>query len=96
VDDVADVLVSLASVDELPKFMNIGTGVATRISDVVDSFIRYVPSLKIEIRENFEAEYSRADNALLRQFYSKPFVSLLNEVPAFAKSVNLKVQNSKG
>lgn len=91
VDDVAAVLLSLTFVDNLPKYMNIGTGVATRISDVVDSFTRYVPSLKTEIRNCFEAEYSRADTALLNKYYSKPFTSLLDQIPDFANDINSKI-----
>lgn len=96
VDDVANVLVKLAAIAELPRYLNIGTGVATRISDIADTFIRYVPSLKIENRNNFEAEYSRADTGLLQRFYSSPFLSLLDQVPEFANSVNLRLQNSQG
>jgi UDP-glucose 4-epimerase len=91
VDDVADVLVNLASVGNLPKYMNIGTGVATRISDVVDLFSSYVPSLKIEIRNSIEAEYSRADTTILNKYYSKPFASLIDQIPDFAKKINLKI-----
>jgi nucleoside-diphosphate-sugar epimerase len=88
VDDVAAVLVQLASIKILPQVLNIGTGVTTRIFDVVDTFLQYVPSLKIERRNCPEAEYSRADTSLLQQFFTPPFVSVLDLMPEFAKNVN--------
>lgn len=94
VDDVAAVLTQLASISRLPQILNIGTGVTTRIFDVVDTFMRYVPSLKIEHRNCPEAEYSRADIGLLQQFCTSPFVSLLDHIPNFASEVNANLLTS--
>lgn len=95
VDDVAAVLVQLASIKKLPQFLNIGTGVTTRIFDVVDTFVRYVPSLKIEHRNCLEAEYSRADISLLEQLFALPFVSVLDHIPEFAENVNAALLASR-
>lgn len=81
VDDAAVVLARLASVDHLPRYMNLGTGVTTRISDVVDTFVRYFPALKIEHRNCPEAEYSRADISLLQQYLTHSFRSVLDQIP---------------
>lgn len=96
VDDVAAVFAELAAIDNLPKFLNIGTGVATRISDVVDAFAPYVPSLKIEHRNCFEAEYSRADISTLQEFFTSTFLSVLDRVPEIAMNVNSQLFSSKG
>lgn len=95
VDDVAAVLVKLASISNLPQVLNVGTGVTTRIFDVVNAFARYVPSLKIEYRSCLEAEYSRADISLLQQFFTSPFASVLDHIPEFATNVNATLLASR-
>ena len=88
VDDAAFVLSQLASIDNLPRYMNLGTGVTTRISDVVDTFTRYFPALKIERRNCSEAEYSRADISLLEQYLKHSFRSVLEQIPILAEATN--------
>lgn len=84
VDDVAQVMAQLSSIEKLPRYLNLGTGVTTRIADVVDAFVRYSPGLKIEHRESPEAEYSRANISLLQQYTSHRFQSVLEHIPAIA------------
>jgi nucleoside-diphosphate-sugar epimerase len=78
VDDVARVISELGWVDNLPRYMNLGTGEATSIADVVDVFMRQFPNLKIEHRDSPESQYSRADIGLLRQYSSHKFQSVLD------------------
>lgn len=85
VDDAAYVLARLAAIDNLPRYMNLGTGVATRVSDVVDAFARHFPALKIEHRNCGEAEYSRADISLLEQYLTHTFRPVLDEIPSIAE-----------
>jgi nucleoside-diphosphate-sugar epimerase len=84
VDDVARVMTQLASIDQLPRYLNLGTGVTTRIADVVNAFMQHMPALKIEHRECPEAEYSRANTSLLQQYTSHRFQSVLDHIPAIA------------
>ena len=66
VDDVARVVLTLLQ-RELPAVhINVGTGRATRISDIVGIVQRVHPELRILHRSVREAEYSRADTASLR------------------------------
>jgi UDP-glucose 4-epimerase len=91
VDDAAFVLSRLASIDNLPRYMNLGTGVTTRISDVVDTFARYFPALKIERRNCAEAEYSRADISLLQQYVKCSFRTVLEQIPILAEDAKATV-----
>lgn len=88
VDDVAQVMAQLSSIEKLPRYLNLGTGVTTRIADVVDAFVRHSPGLKIEHRESPEAEYSRANISLLLQYTSHQFQSVLAHIPAIAAGVH--------
>lgn len=86
VDDAAAVLARLASIDNLPRCMNLGTGVTTRILEVVDAFVRYYPALKIEHRDCPEVEYSRADIGLLQRYCAYSFRSVLDQIPVVVQS----------
>lgn len=91
VDDVAQVISELAYIDMLPRYLNLGTGVTTRIGDIVNAFAHHSPRLKIEHRDCPEAEYSRADISLLRQFTSHRFQSVLDHIPEIAASAHPSV-----
>lgn len=88
VDDVAQVMTQLASVAKLPQYLNLGTGVTTRIADVVDAFVQHSPGLKIEHRDCPEAEYSRANISLLQQYTSHAFQAVLEHIPRIAASAS--------
>jgi nucleoside-diphosphate-sugar epimerase len=87
VDDVAQVIANLAMVEELPRYLNLGTGVSTRIADIVENFNAHFSSLKIEHRDCPEAEYSRANINLLQQYTSHEFQSVMDFIPGIAANV---------
>ena len=61
--------------------MNVGTGRATRISDIVAVVQRLHPELKIEQRSVQEAEYSRADISRLSSTVKEPrFIDVIDFV----------------
>ena len=61
VSDVARIVMQLLPMDLPHVHMNIGTGRATRIADIVSLVRRFHPSLMVEQSSVREAEYSRAD-----------------------------------
>ncbi len=95
VDDVARVMSELGGVDDLPRYMNLGTGEATSIADVVSAFMRQFPGLKIEHRESRESEYSRADIGLLRQYSSHRYQSVLDYISGLTGATSLTHPESK-
>lgn len=89
VDDVAAVFSQLAKVRDLPQYLNVGTGVTTRIADVVSVFEQRFPNLKIEYRDSPESEYSRADISLLQKYATHKYQSVLEYVLNMAGDVPL-------
>lgn len=73
VEDVAEVLLRCFERVNMPSHLNIGSGVATRIGDIVARVQARFPDLKVQSSTRQEAEYSRGDNSLL--------VSLLGPFP---------------
>lgn len=65
VDDVARIVMTLLPMRLPHVHMNIGTGRATRISEIVAVVQRLHPELRIERTSTQEAEYSRADTRRL-------------------------------
>jgi UDP-glucose 4-epimerase len=65
VSDVARIIMSLLPMHLPSVHMNVGTGRATRVADIVAVVQRLHPELKVEHRSAQEAEYSRADIARL-------------------------------
>lgn len=65
VADVARIVMTLLPMNLPGVHMNVGTGRATRISDIVTVVQRLHPELRIEQRSVREAEYSRADTTRL-------------------------------
>jgi UDP-glucose 4-epimerase len=76
VNDVAAVITGLLDRDHGYRHVNIGTGVATRIADLVDLARRKHPSLRIEEHRVAEAEYSRADITRLRSLMDRSFIDV--------------------
>jgi len=66
VDDIARVILELIEKPIKYPIINIGTGSATRIRDVVEAFKKKHPNLKLASGQRPEIEYSRADIAKLR------------------------------
>ena len=80
VRDVAAMALHLCCANSVQGHLNIGTGVATKISDVVDLVVAQFPHLIIQRGNAKEVEYSRADTTRLRQFWDGAFVRIEDHV----------------
>ena len=76
VNDVASLALQLCFTNSAQGHLNIGTGVATKIADVVDMVVAQFPHLIIERGHAKEVEYSRADTTRLRQFWDGSFMKI--------------------
>jgi UDP-glucose 4-epimerase len=76
VRDVASVVLELVNARVQHTHLNIGTGVATKVSTLVDLVQEQFPSLVIEHGTTQEAEYSRADITRLREFWHGDFIRM--------------------
>ena len=76
VADVASVVLNLSSVSNKYTHLNIGTGVATKISKLVEMVKARFPKLVIQSGVTQEAEYSRADTTRLREFWTGDFIRI--------------------
>lgn len=74
VADVASVVLNLSVRRITHTHLNIGTGVATKISTLVDRVAEQFPQLVIQRGLTQEAEYSRADITRLREFWTGDFI----------------------
>lgn len=76
VSDVAKIAVQLLDIDHPYTHLNIGTGVATKISTLVELVTKRFPRLPIKHNQVIEAEYSRADITRLRKLIEIDFVRI--------------------
>lgn len=76
VTDVASVVLKLLDASVQHTHLNIGTGVATKISTLVDMVQEQFPQLVVQRGSTQEAEYSRADNTRLREFWHADFIQI--------------------
>ena len=76
VTDVASVVLNLLDASVRHTHLNIGTGVATKISMLVDMVQAQFPHLVIQRGSTQEAEYSRADTTRLREFWHGDFIRI--------------------
>jgi nucleoside-diphosphate-sugar epimerase len=76
VADVARIVLRLIEKDVPYTHLNIGTGVATKISTLVELVAARFPQLSIRHAQVAEAEYSRADIRRLRQLVDIEFVRI--------------------
>jgi UDP-glucose 4-epimerase len=76
VSDVASVVMKLLKKNIPYTHLNIGTGVATKISILVELIIKQCPDLTIRHAQTKEAEYSRADITRLREFIEMDFIKI--------------------
>ena len=74
VADVASIVMNLSATRIFHTHLNIGTGVATKISMLVDRVAEQFPQLVVQRGLTQEAEYSRADTTRLREFWTGDFV----------------------
>jgi nucleoside-diphosphate-sugar epimerase len=78
VSDVVGVVLRLLSLDSIPVTLNVGTGIATKISTLVDFVKSHHPALIIKHEGVKEAEYSRANVTQLRRLIDFDFQRLEN------------------
>ena len=76
VTDVASVVLNLLDTRVQHTHLNIGTGVATKISALVNMIQAQFPQLVIQRGSTQEAEYSRADTTRLREFWHGDFIRI--------------------
>ena len=74
VADVASIVMNLSTTRIAHTHLNIGTGVATKISILVDRVAEQFPQLVVQRGLTQEAEYSRADTTRLREFWTGDFI----------------------
>jgi UDP-glucose 4-epimerase len=90
VADVASIVLNLLDTPVQHTHLNIGTGVATKISALVDMVQAQFPHLVIQRGSTQEAEYSRADTTRLREFWHGDFIRIEDYVlKQFAGYVSL-------
>ena len=80
VRDVAAVVLNLATLGIKYTHMNIGTGVATKISKLVEMVAAKFPELLIQPSHAREAEYSRADTTRLREYWDGSFIQVEDHI----------------
>ena len=80
VRDVAAVVLNLATLGIKYTHMNIGTGVATKISKLVEMVAAKFPELLIQPGHAREAEYSRADTTRLREYWDGSFIQVEDHI----------------
>jgi UDP-glucose 4-epimerase len=94
VADVASVVLNLSVRCIAHTHLNIGTGVATKISTLVDRVSEQFPQLVIQRGLTQEAEYSRADITHLREFWTDDFIHvedyIRNDFASYANAGHLE------
>lgn len=76
ISDVAAIVMKLATCDIKATHLNVGTGVATKVSSLVALVKAQFPKLVIQPGLSREAEYSRADTTRLREIWTGDFVRI--------------------
>ncbi len=76
VRDVASIVLNLSTTTVGHSHINIGTGIATKISKLVDMVAERFPQLIVQRGLTQEAEYSRADTSRLREFWVEDFIRI--------------------
>jgi nucleoside-diphosphate-sugar epimerase len=76
VSDVATIVLKLLEKNIPYTHLNIGTGIATKISTLIELTSKQLPDLYIRHAQMKEAEYSRADISRLREFVDMKFVNV--------------------
>ena len=74
VADVASIVLKLVASASAHTLINIGTGTATKVSSLVDTLQWHFPELMVQPGVTQEAEYSRAETARLREFWTQDFI----------------------
>lgn len=74
--DVAAIVMTLATSDIKATLLNVGTGVATKVSSLVALVKAQFPELVVQPGLSREAEYSRSDTTRLREIWTDDFVRI--------------------
>ena len=97
VADVASVVLNLSATRITHAHLNIGTGIATKISTLVNSVAEQFPQLVIQRGLTQEAEYSRADITRLREFWTDDFIRvedyIRNDFASYANAGRLETRS---
>jgi UDP-glucose 4-epimerase len=80
VNDVARIIYNLHNCVNLPRIINIGTGNAFKVSEVISRFKIYHKSLNIVNKVCNEVEYSRADINILKSIIHFSFKSVFDYI----------------
>lgn len=76
VTDVAAIVLQLLKLDIPHTTLNVGTGIATKVSTLVDLIRERHPELAIRPNSVREAEYSRADISRLKALFDHKFIQI--------------------
>ncbi len=76
VNDVVAIVAQLMGQPVTHQYLNIGTGVSTRISEIIDIVRARFPQLQITSSKTQEAEYSRADIGRLLSILEPEFTDI--------------------
>jgi nucleoside-diphosphate-sugar epimerase len=76
VRDVAAIVFKICTLNTTYSHINIGTGVTTKIADIVKLFLMKFPELIVEDSSVKEVEYSRADTTRLSELWNSGFVKI--------------------
>jgi len=80
VSDVAEIILKTLSLGEFPAYLNVGTGVAIKISELVKIAQNNHANLSINKTYNREIEYSRAETTGLCKYIKKDFISVADYI----------------
>jgi UDP-glucose 4-epimerase len=87
VSDVAGVVLKLSMLDLPSGYLNVGTGCAIKISEIITMVKELYPNLKIVEDAEAEVEYSRADISKLNGILDCDFMSIEEQLLNIIKSI---------
>lgn len=80
VRDVAAIIHAIVESNSTEACINVGTGIATRIGDIVRAVKAKYPDLRVIEKTNFEAEYSRAHTDKLHKIVNHPCIDVFDYI----------------
>jgi UDP-glucose 4-epimerase len=78
VEDVAKTILSLLDNNQAPSILNLGSGKATRLIDIINKVKERYPELKTVKSERNEIQKSKANVEKLRTFYNEPNINIFD------------------
>lgn len=88
VSDVAGIVLKLSMLNLPNGYLNVGTGRAVKISDIVAMVKEMYPKLEIVDKEETEVEYSRADISKLKGVLDCTFMRIEQQLPELIKNMS--------